>query len=147
MKTRNLGIATVVLMSTWLYAACPPYYHSTPKSAPDFRYEKSGWVLKIWYVHKGSRSEGKFGVLMHNKKEVCPKRDGDIIDTPLGRLHFKAPKVPWGFRGWSFANGSKNPPPSWLLKAKTPTTPMDNRTKHKGLKSDKELWRDFQNSK
>jgi hypothetical protein len=135
-----------MLLGTWLYAGCPPYYDSIPQRSPDFRYHKGDWELKVWYIHKGTRSEGKFGFLTHKGQEACPRRDGDLIDTPLGRLHFNGHGPVWSFRGWSFANGSKNPPPSWLLDRKNlAVTPADNRSKSTLPKENaQKLWKDFQ---
>ena len=146
MNVRYLRFGILALLSGWLYAACPPYYRTIPHRSADFTYEKGGWELRVWYLQKGTRSEGKLGVLSHDGREVCPRRDGDLIDTPLGRLHFNGHGPIWSFRGWSFANGSKNPPPSWLLGRKNLTvTPAENRSKGTPPKENaQKLWKEFQ---
>ncbi len=86
------------------------------KQKPDFMYQKKGWELNIWYTAKGSRSEGTFGKLYHNGKEVTPKIKNEELQTPLGTLRYETSNVPWGSHGWVFTDANKVPPPSWQEK-------------------------------
>ena len=83
---------------------------------PDFIYKKEGWELKIWYTAKGSRSEGTFGKLYHNGKEVLPKKGGEELQTPFGKLYFVISGPLWEAHGWRFSEEDKGPPPSWQEK-------------------------------
>ncbi len=82
------------------------------KQKPDLTYEQEDWELKIWYTGKGSRSEGTFGKLYHDGKEVLPKVKNEEIQTPLGKLHFINTDLPWGAHGWAFTNTDRVPPSS-----------------------------------
>ncbi len=86
------------------------------KQKPDFLYTKKGWALKIWYTAKGSRSEGTFGKLYHNGKEIIPKIKNEELQTPLGTLHYETSNVLWGSHGWVFTDADRVPPPSWQKK-------------------------------
>ena len=83
---------------------------------PDFIYKKKGWELKIWYTAKGSRSEGTFGKLYHNGKEVRLEKEGETCQTPFGELHFITSGFLWGAHGWTFTEEDQIPPPSWQEK-------------------------------
>jgi len=83
------------------------------KQKPDFTYTKKGWKLKIWYTAKGSRSEGTFGKLYHKGKEVYPKMKNEVLQTPLGKLHFMSSDLPWGAHGWIFDESERSILPSW----------------------------------
>jgi len=86
------------------------------KQKPDFIYKKKGWELRIWYTLKGSRSEGIFGKLYHNGKEIPPKIKNEELQTPLGTLRYETSNMLWGSHGWIFADADKVPPPSWQEK-------------------------------
>jgi hypothetical protein len=69
-------------------------------------YEKGEWVLKIEYLHKGSRSEGQKGTLLKNGQAITDKQRGDTLETSLGKLkHYGVErKVRWALSGWNFAD-------------------------------------------
>jgi hypothetical protein len=112
-------VMAVILMAVFSYGegnTSAPLELKEPKEVkqkPDFIYTRKGWKLKIWYTAKGSRSEGIFGKLYHNGKEVHPKMKNEELLTPLGKLHFITTDLPWGAHGWIFDEGERVVPPSW----------------------------------
>ena len=81
----------------------------TPDVPPGGRLiSKDGWHLVIEYRHKGTRSEGQHGRLYHGDQEITG-REGDEIDTPLGRMKHYGDKAvpPWKETGWNYADESK----------------------------------------
>ncbi len=87
------------------------YPEKTDPSLKGCRYEylkgegkelerKEAWVYKVWTTAEGTRSEGKYGRLFHNGKEVCPKIGQVILFTPLGEFSFVDNHRKWGWHGW-----------------------------------------------
>ncbi len=72
-------------------------------------YKKGEWVLKIEYLHKGSRSEGQNGTLFKGGKAVEDNLKGDTLKTSLGKLkHYGNERnVRWALTGWNFADRSQ----------------------------------------
>jgi hypothetical protein len=62
--------------------------------------KKDGWVYKVWTTAKGTRSEGKYGRLVHHGKEICPKLGQVVRYTPLGMYIFVDNFQKWGWHGW-----------------------------------------------
>ena len=68
-------------------------------------YHKGDWELFIFYTERGTRSEGAFGMLLHQKNIYEPYSEKDkVIDTDLGKMKYyglvKSP--PWEYKGWLF---------------------------------------------
>lgn len=68
------------------------------------------WELHIWYTAMGTRSEGQHGVLFHKGSRIQASVMGEELETSLGRMkHYeqKPGQMPWGPKGWNFADSSK----------------------------------------
>ncbi len=75
-------------------------------------YKAGEWELYIFFAHRGTRSEGAFGVLLENKSMVPPaSSENEVVETPLGKMKYYRPdsQIPWAPRGWLFANVSEIP--------------------------------------
>ena len=73
------------------------------------------WELHLWYTAEGTRSEGQYGVLFQDGVRVQADIIGKELETSLGRMKYyelDAGQMPWGPKGWNFAEHSKILP-SW----------------------------------
>jgi hypothetical protein len=71
---------------------------------------EGGWELRITYRHKGTRSEGQDGVLLHGGKMVEGRNEGEVLATPLGEMKYygaRGARKAWEASGWNFADESK----------------------------------------
>lgn len=69
----------------------------------DWVYEASDWVLNLYILHKGSRSQGSHGVLLFEGREVAGKQ-GEIRALPIGTVQYNGPASAranlWDDSGW-----------------------------------------------
>ncbi len=90
------GLLTVMALGMFVFA-CPP---NEIDAKPDQVLQKDQWVLKVWVTAKGTRSEGHIAHLYHKGKEVCPIKETDELNTPLGKLKYINGSTPWDWHGW-----------------------------------------------
>jgi hypothetical protein len=66
--------------------------------------EKGGWYLVITYYHKGTRSEHQEGTLYKGLKVIPAGKEGDTMDTPLGKMKYygEKPASPGSPTGWNY---------------------------------------------
>ena len=96
-------------------------WRTTPSRAPDKEILNGEWRLRIWYLSKGSRSEGQHGELWRGDRQIAPSEAGTTLVTSLGTMRDFGEErtVPWAVTGWHFDDESRRPP-SWQEGAVSP---------------------------
>jgi len=86
----------------------PPGY-----GEPDEVLQEEGWALLIYRTQKGTRSEGRHGVLLHDNQEVQGER-GQHLETPLGTLTYHGAREEaahlWDTTGWALGKTTVSEP-------------------------------------
>lgn len=84
-----------------------------PKHAESCRHYMAGeWELYVFFINKGTKSEGAFGVLLRNGDMNFPlSGESETIETDLGTMRYYPldSQAPWAPRGWLFADKSMIP--------------------------------------
>lgn len=80
--------------------------------------------LSIWYLQRGSRSEGQHGELRVEGKRILGEELGETRPSDLGILRWFGDERPvlWAVSGWHFDDETRRLP-SWDLEEKEPAAP------------------------
>jgi len=121
---RIFAIFTAFFISAPLQAM-EPWYPITPFTDPKI-YKEGDWELRIYYLQKGTGSEGMNGDLLFQGKRLVPVVWPRYIQTPFGGVTFfpshkhlaERLDIPNIVIGWTFRDFSKIPwttssPPAW----------------------------------
>ena len=70
--------------------------------------KRGDWELHVFYRSRGTKSEGRHGVLVHKGNVVLGGQTGETLQTDLGPMKYfgRTPENPWSTTGWYFANRS-----------------------------------------
>lgn len=79
---------------------------------PDIIYKAGEWQLNVYLTHKGSRSQGRHGVLLKNRTPVNSTK-GETLDTPIGKVQYNGPygfqAHLWDSSGWMMVEPKVTP--------------------------------------
>ncbi len=92
----------ILLTGSLLFAKSCPL--EVPKDKASIIIKKANWEYKGWITSKGTRSEGKLGILFYKKKQYCPKNINIPLKIEMGKFKFIKNKMLWGFHGWKIIN-------------------------------------------
>lgn len=120
----NLLALMAFLVSSPL-SASEPWYPIAPFTEPKI-YKGGDWELRIYYLRKGSKSEGMNGDLLYKGRRLKPAFPSSYVQTPFGDLtFFPAPKeiernhyrpnivIGWTFRDYTQVPWTIPEPPAW----------------------------------
>ena len=77
---------TLILLTIFECFSCAGETANIDWNKPDIQLSKGLWELKIFYIAKGTRSEGLHGVLYKNNMEKKANRLKEEIKTDLGEF-------------------------------------------------------------
>ncbi len=101
-------LVTLLVGCTSQTVTPPPRY-----GQPDEILQEKGWALLIYHTQKGTRSEGRHGVLLHDNQEV-EGTPGQHLQTPLGTLTHHGTQDQaahlWDTTGWALRETTLSEP-------------------------------------
>jgi hypothetical protein len=101
MKTWCANVSTYLLMLLLLPSLLSGQEERVDKAGQAKREE---WAYQVQIREKGTRSEGRTGILTKDKAEVIGKSEGEIVETPFGKFKWFGKPVPedpvFRDRGW-----------------------------------------------
>lgn len=101
MKTWSASVS-IYLVMLFLYPSLLSGQEVGADKAGQAKREE--WAYQLQIREKGTRSEGRIGILTKDKAEVIGKTEGEIIETPFGKFKWFGKPVPedpvFRDRGW-----------------------------------------------
>jgi hypothetical protein len=154
MKQSTSVLFFFLLASICVHASGPSGPSSPPKSdhtnqqhviqpkSPDITEKADGDEFRLWYIAKGTRSEGIHGALFVEGKWIIGKEVGETVVSKCGIYVWSGAwdqrKVMWAKSGW-LPKELSTVYPSWNIKTKSPNrvagsinSPRPHTTGHTG---------------
>lgn len=79
------------LEGTWVHPGPNMESHAIELANPDRVVRKGQYELRLYYVARGTRSEGVHGILLENGEVVADSTPGRTLETDLGTLVCRGP--------------------------------------------------------